>query len=207
MGFRLSLQSPRSASICEISVAMPAAPSATGTSMISRRRRWPAATAAARPRQMVPPLRASIAASRVVRSSNSVPRKSASAASLRLDGADIGGADPGELFVAIAQPDRVARRIEQRAKRVKLAVGAQQPFAQTRGFEAVAGDIADAHDGAPAHRATIEFERPAGEAFDVEVKGLAARPAIFPLRFRVAAPNPAAARNRSRECAAQSAGR
>ncbi len=70
-------------------------------------------------------------------------------------------------------------------ERVKLAVGAQQPLAQTRGLEPVTGDIADAHDGAPAHRAAIELERPAGEAFDVEVKGFSARPQSFDAGFEL----------------------
>ena len=60
-------------------------------------------------------------------------------------------------------------------QRVEFAIGAQQPLAQTRGFEPVAGDIADTHDGAAADRAAVEFERPAGEALDIEMESLAAR--------------------------------
>ena len=93
---------------------------------------------------------------------------------LRLDGAHVGGIDPGEFAEPVARPGGVADRIEQAAQRLEVARGARQRLAQPARLEPVAGDVADAHHGASGDGAPLGLEVAAAEAHDRQPEPLAA---------------------------------
>ncbi len=98
---------------------------------------------------------------------------------LGFDRTNIGGVDPDELAVGGTQPDGIGNGVEQSAQGVKLGDGAHKPLAQTHRFEAISGNIPDAHDRATADGAAVNLERAPAEALDRKAEAFAARPKPF----------------------------
>ena len=97
---------------------------------------------------------------------------------LGFDGSDVGGIDPAQFAIGPAHPDGIGDGVEQAAQRLEFGNGARQPVAQAQGFEAIAGNVADAHHGAAADGAPVDFEGPPAKALDRAAEAFAARPEL-----------------------------
>ena len=98
-----------------------------------------------------------------------------------VDGAGIGPVDPGQLLLRVAHPQRQRRLVEQRADGPDLLGHAAMTVGELGEFEPVAGDIAQAQDGAPADGLAVGLDEGAAERADDAAERFAARPERFDL--------------------------
>ncbi len=77
---------------------------------------------------------------------------------LGFDRARIGEIGPRDAPLGVPSPGGMRDRVEQRAQRGERAVGLGVAVAQARQLQAVAGDVANAHDRVAGDRASVDLE-------------------------------------------------